>query len=306
MGGLKMHPDELDIDVALVRRLLAAQLPEWAELPLRPVVSSGSDNAMYRLGDDKAVRLPRRVGRTVDSLEKEVEWLPRLAPQLPLAVPLPLALGEPGEGYPCRWAVYTWLEGEAATVDNLDDPHVAAGDLARFLEALWRIDTTGAPSIGEHNFSRGEPLAMRDEGTRKAIAALDGRVDVGAVTAAWEAALRAPDWDGPPVLIHGDFSDGNLLAARGRFSGVIDFGGIAAADPACDLMVAWCLLPAEAREVFRAELGVDDATWARARGWALSVALIALPYYWTTNPVRVAVSLRRIEEVLADHASGQT
>jgi aminoglycoside phosphotransferase (APT) family kinase protein len=299
-----MHPDELDIDVPLVRRLLAGQFPEWAGLSIRPVVSSGSDNAIYRLGDDMAVRLPRRVGRTVDSLEKECEWLPRLAPHLPLAVPLPVALGAPGEGYPCRWAVYSWLEGEAATIDSLDDPHVAAKDLARFLAALQRLDTAGAPSVGEHNFFRGVPLAERDATTRRAIAALDGKIDVGAVTAAWEAALRAPDWDRPPVWIHGDFSDGNLLAARGRFSGVIDFGGIAAADPACDVMVAWSFLPADARDVFRAELAVDDATWARARGWALSVALIALPYYWNTNPVRVAVSLRRIEEVLADHAPG--
>jgi aminoglycoside phosphotransferase (APT) family kinase protein len=302
----KLHPDELDIDVSLVRRLLASQLPGWAELPLRPVVSSGSDNAIYRLGDDMAVRLPLRVGRTVDSLEKEFEWLPRLAPHLPLAVPLPRASGVPGEGYPCRWAVYSWLEGEAATVDNLDDPRRAAKDLARFLAALQRIDTTGAPTAGEHNFFRGVPLAMRDSTTRRAIAALDGEIDAGAVTAAWEAALRAPDWDRPPVWIHGDLSDGNLLAVRGRVSGVIDFGGIAAADPACDLMVAWSFLPPEARKVLRAELTVDDATWARARGWALSVALIALPYYWNTNPVRVAVSLRRVEQVLADHTSGQT
>jgi aminoglycoside phosphotransferase (APT) family kinase protein len=299
-----LHPDELDIDVSLVRRLLAAQLPQWADLPLRPVVSSGSDNAIYRLGEDLAVRLPLRAGRTEESLDKEAEWLPKLAPLLPLAVPLPLALGRPGEGYPCRWAVYSWLEGEAATVDNLDDPHAAARDLARFLAALQRIDTTGAPPVGDHNFFRGVPLAARDAGTRSAIMALDGKIDVAAVTAAWEAALQAPDWDRPPVWIHGDLSDGNLLAARGRFSGVIDFGGIAVADPACDLMAAWCFLPLDAREVFRTELSVDDATWARGRGWALSVALIALPYYWTTNPVRVAVSLRRIEEVLADHAPG--
>lgn len=304
MALRKLHPDELDIDISLVRRLLVAHHPQWADLPLRPVVSSGSDNAIYRLGDDMAVRLPLRAGRTEESLEKEAEWLPRLAPHLPLAVPRPLALEAPAGGYPCRWAVYSWLEGEAATVDNLDDPYVAARDLARFLAALQRIDTTGAPAVGEHNFFRGVPLAARDSGTRSAIAALEGKIDVADVTAAWESALRAPDWARPPVWIHGDFSDGNLLATRGRFSGVIDFGGIAAADPACDVMVAWSFLPPDAREVFRAELSVDDATWARARGWALSVALIALPYYWTTNPVRVAVSLRRIGEVLADHAPG--
>jgi aminoglycoside phosphotransferase (APT) family kinase protein len=302
----KMHPDELPTDVALVQRLLAAQFPEWAGLPLRPVVSSGSDNAIYRLGDDMVVRLPRRVGRTEESLDKEVEWLPRLAPLLPLAVPLPLAMGAPGESYPCRWAVYSWLAGEAATIDNIADSRQAGEDLAGFLAALQNVDPAGVPPAGEHNFFRGVPLARRDQGVRSAIGSLAGELDVRAVTAAWEAALEAPDWDGPPVWIHGDLSDGNLLAEGGRFSGVIDWGGIAVADPACDVMVAWSFLPQGERQRFRTALSVDDATWARGRGWALSVALIALPYYWTTNPVRVAVSLRRVEQVLADHASGQT
>jgi aminoglycoside phosphotransferase (APT) family kinase protein len=302
----KMHVDELDIDVQLIRRLLAVQLSQWADLPLRPVRSSGSDNAMFRLGDDMVVRLPRRVGRTVESLEKEFEWLPRLAPQLPLAVPVPLALGAPAEGYPCAWAVYGWLPGAAATADDIVDVRQAVEDLAGFLAALRSIDTTGAPSFGEHNFFRGVPLERRDENVRAAIAALSGELDAKAVTRAWEAALEAPDWGGPPRWIHGDLSDGNLLARRGRFSGVVDWGGIAAADPACDLMVAWSFLPRRERELFRAALEVDDATWERARGWALSVALIALPYYQTTNPVRVAVSWRRVGEVLADHASGQT
>jgi aminoglycoside phosphotransferase (APT) family kinase protein len=301
-----MHPDELPTDVPLVRRLLAAQFPKWGDLPIEPVRSAGSDNAIYRLGDDMAVRLPRRIGRTIESLDKEYEWLPRLAPLLPLAIPVPLAKGSPAEGYPCPWSVYTWLDGETATIERLADSRRAATDLARFLTALQRIDATGGPPPGEHNFYRGVPLVARDSAVRSAIAALDGELDVGAVTAAWEAALRAPGWAGPPVWIHGDFTDGNLLADRGRFSGVIDWGGLALGDPACDLMVAWSFLPSEDREFFRAALAVDDATWARGRGWALSVALIALPYYWTTNPVRVAYSWHRLGEVLADHTSGQT
>jgi aminoglycoside phosphotransferase (APT) family kinase protein len=299
-----MHPDELPIDGVLVRRLLAAQLPQWAELPIEWFPSAGSDNAMYRLGDDMVVRLPRRSGRTSDSLDKECLWLPRLAPLLPMAVPLPLAKGEPAEGYPCTWAVYCWLEGKTATIELIADPVQAATDLAGFLAALQRIDPTGGSPPGEHNFFRGVPLTMRDETVRGAIAALHGEMDVRAVTAAWEAALAAPEWEGPPVWIHGDFCDGNLLAHQGRLSGVLDWGGLAVGDPACDLIAAWSFLDTRARDVFRAELGVDDATWARGRGWALSVALIAIPYYWTTNPERVAYSWHRIDEVLADHASG--
>ena len=235
---------------------------------------------------------------------KECEWLPRFAPLLPLAVPVPLAKGAPGEGYPCTWAVFSWLEGETASFELVVDARQAALDLAEFLHAFHGIDVAGAPLPGEHNFFRGVPLAGRDASVRSAIEALRGEMDADAVTAAWEEALRAPDWDGEPVWIHGDLTDGNLLVDRGRFSGVIDWGGIAVADPACDLMCAWCFLSADARELFRAELEVDDATWARARGWALSVALIALPYYWTTNPVRVEYSWRRIGEILADHAAG--
>jgi aminoglycoside phosphotransferase (APT) family kinase protein len=304
MATRRMHPDELTIDAPLVRRLIEEQLPQWSDLRIELVRSSGSDNAMYRLGEDMVVRLPRRDGRTVESLEKECEWLPRLAPHLPLAIPVPLARGAPGAGYPCSWAVYRWLDGETATIDLLDDARRSASDLARFLAALQGIDGTGGPSPGDHNFLRGVPLATRDDAVREAIAALRGELDVVALTAAWEAALEGPDWQGPPLWIHGDFADGNLLADRGRLTGVIDWGGIALGDPACDLMVAWSFLPAAARELFRTALAVDDATWSRARGWALSVALIALPYYWRTNPVRVAYSWRKIEEVLADHARG--
>ncbi|MBM4415027.1 MAG: aminoglycoside phosphotransferase family protein [Chloroflexi bacterium] len=294
LGAHRMQDDELYIDTPLVRRLLAAQLSQWAGLPLRPVESSGSDNVLYRLGDDMVVRLPRRSGRTEDSLDKEIAWLPRLAPQLPLAVPLPLARGRPRDGYPCRWAVFSWLEGETASFELVADPRRAALDLAAFFRSLQAIDVGGAPCPGEHNFVRGVPLAERDAAVHAAIDSLRGDLEVDAVTATWEAALRAPVWDGPPVWIHGDLNDGNLLVERGRFSGVIDWGGLAAADPACDLMVEWNFLPADAREVFRAALAVDEAMWARARGWALSVVLIATPYDRTTTPVRVAYSLRRI------------
>ena len=298
MCAEKMHADEVETDVPLVQRLLAAQFPQWADLPIERVASAGTDHAIYRLGDDMSVRLPR-IGWATGQVEKERRWLPMLAPHLPLAIPVPLATGEPGEDYPWQWSVAPWLEGKDATGEHLRDLEEAAIDLAAFLKALQRIDTTGAPRPGRHNFFRGVPLAVRDDQIRQAIPAWDGLVDVGAVTAAWEAALDAPVWDGPPVWIHGDLSPGNILAAGGRLSAVIDFGCLGVGDPATELIAAWTLFSGESRDVFRAALGVDDATWARGRGWAL-MGLGALPYYRHTNPAIVARARHTIDEVLAD------
>lgn len=295
----KMHADEVETSAALVRRLLAAQFPRWAHLPITPVPSAGTDNALYRLGDDMVVRLPR-IHWAVGQVDKEQRWLPRLAPLLPLDIPVPLAAGAPGAGYPWRWSVYRWLDGENATLDRLADPGQAAADLAGFVAALQRIDATGGPPPGDHNSWRGVPLARRDAATRAAIAALRGILDTDAATTAWEAALAAPAWGGPPVWLHGDLQAGNLLARDGRLSAVIDFGCLGVGDPACDLLPAWSLFTAETRPVFRAALAVDDATWARGRGWALSFGLIALPYYWDTNPGLAAIARHAIAEALAE------
>lgn len=303
MPAGKMHTDEVDTDGSLVYRLLAAQFPQWADLPIEPAPSAGTDNAIYRLGDEMAVRLPR-IPAATGQVEKEYQWLPRLAPHLPLAIPLPLAKGAPGAGYPWQWSVCRWLVGENATIEAIADLRQAATDLARFIADLQRIDPAGGPPPGEHNFFRGVPLAMRDTRVREAIANLHGLIDARAVTAAWQAALQAPAWVRPPVWIHGDLQSSNLLAAHGRLSAVIDFGGLAVGDPACDVMVAWTLFCGESREVFRAALAVDDATWARGRGWALSVALIALPYYLETNPAIVAGARHAIDHVLADRSHG--
>lgn len=303
MPAEKMHEDEVEIDLPLVGRLLTAQFPQWVNLSLEPVRSAGTDNAIYRLGDDMAVRLPR-VRWATGQLEKEHRWLPRLAPLLPLAIPVPLAIGEPAEGYPFAWSIYPWLEGETATAERIADPGRAATDLAGFVAALQGVDPTGGPPPGEHNAFRGEPLAARDESTRAAITALGGRIDADAVTAAWEAALRAPVWLSTPVWIHGDIDSRNLLAGEGRITAVIDFGCLGVGDPACDVMLAWKVLSADTRDSFRVALAVDEATWIRARGWALSQALIALSYYTpTTNPVLVGEARRWLAEVLADHAA---
>jgi aminoglycoside phosphotransferase (APT) family kinase protein len=295
-----MHVDEAYTDASIVRRLLAGQFPQWADLPLKRVGSAGTDNAIYRLGEDMAVRLPRRPG-AAKQVEKEQQWLPKLAPHLPLAVPLPLAKGSPAEGFPWNWSVCRWIEGENATVERIADQSRLALELAAFILALQKIDPANGPPAGEHNFFRGVPLAMRDASTREAIASLDGVIDIRAVTKIWDAALRIPVWNGPPVWIHGDLHPGNLLALGDRLNGVIDWGGLGVGDPACELIVAWNLLSGESRNLFRSTLSVDEATWARGRAWALSVALIALPYYSDTNPEIVGWSRRVIDEVLSDH-----
>jgi aminoglycoside phosphotransferase (APT) family kinase protein len=306
-----MHADEVHTDVSLVRRLLVAQFPEWAGLPIEPVASAGTDNALYRLGDAltaegaMAVRLPR-VGWAADDVDKEQRWLPALAPRLPLEVPIPLAKGAPGEGYPWGWTICRWIEGEDAVRARFGDPCRAARALARFVRDLHGIDATGGPPPGAHNSFRGAPLAERDAPTRAAIAALERQrgqhdlPDLDAATAAWEAALQAPVWEGPPVWVHGDLLPGNLLVREGRLVAVIDFGCLGVGEPAIDLTPAWTLFGAHAREAYRAALAVDDASWARGKGWALSFGLIALPYYWQTNPVLAGINRRAIDAVLAE------
>ncbi|WKX74187.1 aminoglycoside phosphotransferase family protein [Streptomyces sp. XD-27] len=287
-----MHPDEADIGISLVRRLLAAQFPRWADLPVAPVGSVGTANAMYRLGPDMVVRLPRIAGAAAD-VAKEHRWLPRLAPPLPVAIPVPLGEGVPAEGYPYPWSVYRWLEGETPAAHSMAEPGAFARGLAEFVTALRRIDPADAPPA-----YRSEPLAARDAATRAALEKLRGVVDSGAAAAAWESALRAPAWPGPPVWIHADLQPGNLLAARGRLSAVIDFGCAGVGDPAVDLIAAWYVLPADARGVFRAAVGADDAMWARGRGWALSIALMELSYYRDTHPVMATTARHVIGELL--------
>lgn len=284
--------DEVSTDVALVRRLVAVQFPDWASLPIEPVPSSGTDNALYRLGEDMVVRLPR-IHSAVDGEERAREWLPRLARLVSVDVPVLLAVGQPADGYQWSWSVYRWLEGANPRVGGIVDPALTS-DLAQLVLSFYRIDLAG-PATG-----RGLPLETRDEETRAALAELEGTIDTDAPTVAWEAALRVPRWSGPPTWIHGDLLPGNLLLRDGRLRGVIDFGCVGVGDPACDLIAAWGVLPAVARADFRDELGADDDTWARGRGWALSIGLIALPYYMDTNPVFAAVARHLIGEALAD------
>ncbi|MFI5819791.1 aminoglycoside phosphotransferase family protein [Streptomyces rishiriensis] len=299
-AAVRMRPDEVDLDAPLVSGLVAAQFPRWAGLPVRRLPSSGTENAMFRLGDDKVVRLPRHPG-AVASVGHEARWLARLGPALPVAAPVPLAQGGPGEGFAWPWSVYRWLDGRNPVAGAVERPLSLAAELAAFVTALRGIDPRGGPR--NH---RGVPLAERDAPTRDALARLTGRIDTYAVTALWEEALRAPGRTAPPVWAHGDLSPGNVLVQDGRLAAVIDFGCVGVGDPAVDLIVAWNLLPASARGAFREAVGADDAEWARGRGWALSISLIQLPYYWETNPPLAENSRHVIGEILAEARSAGT
>lgn len=296
MAAAKMHADEVDTDVALVRRLLAAQFPHWADLAIEPVLSYGTDHDIYRLGNRLAARLPR-LGWATNQATKEAEWLPKLAPHLPLAVPVQLERGQPAEGYPYEWSVYEWLPGENAngTIDDLDQ---AAVDLAAFVNALRQIDTTDAHPRSPG--SRGGPLAERDEQVRQSIAELGDRIDSDAARRSWKESLNASTWGGEEVWVHGDLLPGNLLVVDGRLTAVIDFGCLNVGDPACDLLPAWNVFSDDSRARYRAELEVDNASWLRGRGWALCQAVVALPYYWDTNPGIIRQASHALAQVLAD------
>jgi aminoglycoside phosphotransferase (APT) family kinase protein len=296
MAAPKMHADEIETDVGLVRRLVAGQFPHWADLEIDPVVSYGTDHDIYRLGGHLAARLPR-IGWATKQATKEAEWLPRLALHLPLAVPVQVAMGQPAEGYPFEWSVYEWLPGENAngTIDDLDQ---AAVDLAAFVNALRRIDTTGAQPRPPRG--RGAPLSELDVQVRQSIAQLGNRIDVHPTLRSWEESLDAPPWNGEEVWVHGDLLPGNLLVVDGRLSAVIDFGGLNVGDPACDLQPAWNVFAGGSRIRYRAELQVDDGSWLRGRGWTLYQAVSALPYYWHTNPGMIRQASHALAQVLAD------
>lgn len=271
------------IDVSLVRRLVAGQFPQWADLPVQPVEFGGWDNRTFHLGDNMSVRLPS-AAVYASQVEKEHHWLPKLAPFLPLPIPVPLAMGKAAEGYPWSWSIYQWLDGKSASRGHIADLNQFAAALAEFLVGIHHCDTSGGPEPGRHSFFRGGPLATYDADTKRAIATLKDRINTKAANKLWEDAL-ATSWSGRPVWVHGDISAGNLLVKEGRLSAVIDFGQLTTGDPACDLAIAWTLFEGESREVFRAMLPLDGDTWTRGRAWTLWKALIIAAGFTSPNNV---------------------
>lgn len=299
MAQRKLHADEVSIDISLVRRLLETQHPTLARLRIQPIPlrSTGTVNAVYRLGRDLCVRLPR-MAAAVDELEKELNWLPRLASHLSLEIPEPVAVGRPqGDEYPWPWAVYRWIDGKPFARTAVTDERQAAQDLAAFVAQLRRLDPAGGPPSGR------PPLSELDAVTREAIDAPVAIPDREAVRQAWTTALLAPRWDGEPVWHHGDLLPPNVLIRDGRLAAILDFGSVGIGDPALDLVPAWSLFGPDGRKVFRQTLGGDGGLWSRARGYALHQALLIIPYYSKSHPAFVTMARRTIREVLSDHTT---
>jgi aminoglycoside phosphotransferase (APT) family kinase protein len=286
---IRMHDDEIEVDEVLVRRLLRAQMPHLADRSLVMVEPWGTDHAIWRLGDDLVVRLPR-VHWAAAQGELETEWLPRLAVHLPIEVPEPVAMGAPAAGYPYPWAIHRWIPGEGAAPERIDDPISFALSLADVVRALRSVPTDGAPAAT----NRARPLVDYDEATRWAIDHASHLIDADAATEVWEAALAAQPHQGPPVWVQGDL-EGNCLVRDGRLCGIVDWGSACAGDPAVDVQVVWSpLFAQESRAVFLDALAVDDATLARSRGAAINQACMALPYYHDTYPLIVERSWHKL------------
>ncbi|HMS25291.1 MAG TPA: aminoglycoside phosphotransferase family protein [Acidimicrobiia bacterium] len=297
MNSSKMHDDEIDIDEELVQNLIATQFPQWKELFIKPVASTGTDNALFMLGEELVIRLPR-INTALELIDKENVWLPILAPQLPTPIPTPVAQGKPSEEYPWNWSILQWMSGNIVTHD--EDLFSVAQDLAQFINALRAIDPAKGRALNVNNNARGAPLLTRDTEVRQAVEQLTNEIDTSLAIELWESALRTPEYTAEPSWIHGDLQPGNILVSNGKLSGVIDFGCLGIGDPACDLIPAWTLFSSENRMKFRDALDVDDAMWDRGRGWALSIALIALPYYLHSSPFITRLSRFTIEQVFTD------
>ncbi|MCM5557001.1 aminoglycoside phosphotransferase family protein [Pleomorphomonas sp. JP5] len=271
-----MHSDDLPVTITLARRLIAHETPQWAHLPLHRVNSTGTDNALFRIGDKLVLRIPRRPS-AVPALRKELDWLPRLA-GLPLDIPVPRHQGRVNLGIDCPFGIFDWMEGDIASPDAIGDVTAAALSLAAFLKALRACPTDGAPVAGPDNHRRGVALEDMSEATLASIDAVADEIDAAAAVALWTSAVSARH-AGPPVWLHGDLKADNLIARGGKLAGVIDWGLAATGDPAADYAVAWSWIDPTARDTFRQALALGDGDWLRGKAWALYGAVIALSYY---------------------------
>jgi aminoglycoside phosphotransferase (APT) family kinase protein len=298
-AGVKMHSDQLNVSVATVRALLDEQFPQWRDLPIKAVPSQGTVNALFRIGAEFVARFPLRptdVDEARRFLETEADAARELLGHTRFPTPEPIALGEPGVGYPMPWSIQTWLPGTIATPDDPAGSEPFAHDLAEFIHGVRGIDTKGRTFNGS---GRGGDLQAHEEWMQTCFAQSEDLFDVPRLRKLW-ADLRELPHNAADVMNHTDLIPGNVLVADGRLTGILDVGGLGPADPALDLVAAWHLLEDGPRQALRDDLGCDDLEWARGRAWALIQALGVGWYYVETNPPMSLMGIRTIERIMAD------
>lgn len=291
------NAEQLYVSLSLAKALVTSQFPKWSKLDIWPIPSSGTDNTIFRLGENMCLRFPKFM-RTEINLKKEYIWLPRLTP-LPLQIPKPLAMGIPEMDYPCNWCILSWIDGNTAATNHFFDDHRAAKVIGEFINALQLVDTDGGPKSGPHNNHRGVPLIERNQLTREAILKLNAEFEESNLLGLWEETLEVPPWNKAPVWLHGDIHSDNMLTNSGHLNAVIDFGLSGVGDPACDLMVGWTQFNPKTRNSFRKSIRVDDTTWDRGKGWALSWAVIALAHYNRSNSFFANMSRITINQIIS-------
>ncbi|PJJ70493.1 aminoglycoside phosphotransferase (APT) family kinase protein [Diaminobutyricimonas aerilata] len=294
-----MHDDELELGDAAAEALIRAQFPEWSGEHVRRLPGAGTVNAIYRIGTGMAARFPLRradAGEARRALEREGAAMVELAACSPVPTPQPLAIGEPGLGYPLPWSVQTWVPGDTATPHGLAHSATFARDLAALIRALHSADTRGRTFDGA---GRGGDLRDGDAWMQTCFRESEGLLDVPRLRSLW-ASLRDLPRLAPDAMTHGDLIPGNLLVQGEYLVGVVDGGGFKAADPALDLVAAWHLLDAGARTILRGELQSDDLGWARGAAWAFQQAMGLVWYYRTSNPVMSALGRSTLDRLFAD------
>lgn len=290
----------ISITVDLASQLIAEQFPEYADLPIQSVDCGGIDNRTFHLGDALLIRMPSAAGYA-PQVEKEQKWLPYLAPHLSMAIPTPIAQGQPNKDYPWHWSIVRWIFGQSVNQIKLSDRQLEqlAQDLAQFLKELHRVPTKDAPAGGLHNYYRGCHPSAYDTEARADITRLCDIIDSPRALAVWEAAMRS-QWQSEPVWVHGDVASGNILVHDMKMTAMIDFGCMAVGDPACDLVIAWTLFEGKARKLFKDSIDLDADTWARARGWALWKAQFELVACKDQDSAMALDKLRIIHAVLEE------
>jgi aminoglycoside phosphotransferase (APT) family kinase protein len=294
-----MHPNQLTVSIDAVRALVADQFPAWADLPVRTVVTHGTVNALFRLGDRLTARFPLTPGDVAETrrwLEEEAGAARELFGSTRFPTPEPVALGAPGHGYPMPWSVQTWVPGTVATESDPAASVAFASDLAEFVEGVRAIDPRGRRHPG---YGRGGDLSSQDEWVATCFARSADLLDVPRLREMWASLRVVPRGDGPDLMNHGDLMPGNVLVADGRLAGVIDVGGFGPADPALDLVGAWHLLDPEPRRVFRDRLGCDDREWRRGMAWAFAQSMGLVWYYQTSNPTMAGIGRRTLDRLVA-------